>query len=129
MNQTSTRLGSRDRALVALGAVAVLAVMAALQCPALAVEAATRSGLMSAATLLALLCASILIEDLLVQPLRGIASTRGRRAAPGRVDPAYWAGNPTEAALLRAPHTRAAGYPLGCPRKSGKTFPSYSAIQ
>jgi hypothetical protein len=70
MNQTSTRLGARDRALVALGAIAVLAVLAALQCPALAVEATTRSGLMSAATLLALLCVSILVEDLLVQPLR-----------------------------------------------------------
>lgn len=68
--KTSTRLGARDRALVALGALAVLAVLAALQCSALAVEAATRSGLTSAATLLAVLCASILVEDLLVQPLR-----------------------------------------------------------
>lgn len=70
MNQTSTQLGARDRALVALGAIAVLAVLAALQCPSLGVEATTRSGLLSAATLLALLCVSILIEDLLVQPLR-----------------------------------------------------------
>ncbi len=70
MNQTSTRLGARDRALVALGAIAVLAVLAALQCPALAVEATTRSGLLSAATLLALLCVSILIEDLLAPLLR-----------------------------------------------------------
>ncbi len=82
MNQTSTRLGARDRALVALGAVAVLAVMAALQCPALAVEASTRGGLMSVATLLALLCASILIEDLLVQPLRATLRRRLARGAP-----------------------------------------------
>jgi DMSO/TMAO reductase YedYZ heme-binding membrane subunit len=84
MNQTSTRLGARDRALVAFGAIAVLAVLAALQCPALAVEAATRSGLMSAATLLALLCVSILVEDLLVQPLRA-ALRRLAHSAPGLV--------------------------------------------
>ena len=81
MNPTSTRLGARDRALVALGAIAVLAVLAALQCPALAGEAATRSGLMSAATLLALLCVSILVEDLLVQPLRA-ALRRLAHSAP-----------------------------------------------
>lgn len=66
---------------MALGALAMLAVLAALQCSALAVEAATRSGLMSAATPLALLCASILVEDLLVQPLRA-ALRRLARSEP-----------------------------------------------
>lgn len=70
MTRTSSRLGTRDRFLLALGAAALLVVMAALQCPALEFDAGFRGGLMSATTLLALLCVSILIEDLLVQPLR-----------------------------------------------------------
>jgi hypothetical protein len=67
-------LTGRDRLLLSAGAVAMLGVLVALQCPALSVDESLRAALASAATLLANLCAAILLQDLLAPTLRRLSA-------------------------------------------------------
>lgn len=96
----SNRLTSRQRVLLALSAFALLAVMGMLQCASLSVDNATRSALELLAGGLALLCASMLIEDAVGDRLLTVA-----RRALARSRVAYCVGNPRKTASLRAPAT------------------------
>lgn len=94
----SIRLTSRQHVLLALSAFALLAVMGMLQCASLSVDNATSSALELLVGGLALLCASMLIEDVVGDRLRNVAR---RALARGWV--AYKVGNPGKTASLRAP--------------------------
>lgn len=65
----TNRLTSAQRIALAAGALAPLLAVAIAQCPLLAVDVATRGVLALTAAGLALLCVSILLEDIVVRPL------------------------------------------------------------
>lgn len=66
---SNSRLSSRDRLLLTIGALATLAVLGALQCAALSVDQSLRATLSLLATTLAALCAAILLQDALAPAL------------------------------------------------------------
>ena len=65
----TNRLTSAQRIALATGGLATLLAMVMAQCPLLAVDVATRGVLALTAAGLALLCVSILLEDIVVRPL------------------------------------------------------------
>ena len=67
---SSAKLTGRDYVKLGIAAIASLAVLVAAQCPALSVGDEARSVLAIAAAGLSLLCVAILLEDLIVSPLR-----------------------------------------------------------
>lgn len=70
---SNSRLSSRDRLLLSIGAVAMLAVLGALQCAALSVDESLRALLSLSASSLAALCAAILLQDAIAPALAGAA--------------------------------------------------------
>lgn len=65
----TNRLTFEQRIALAAGALATLLAVVMAQCPLLAVDVATRGVLALTAAGLALLCVSILLEDIVVRPL------------------------------------------------------------
>jgi len=79
---SNSRLSSRDRLLLSIGAFAMLAVLGALQCAALSVDQSLRTTLFLCASSLAALCAAILLQDALAPALGWAArQLRSARAA------------------------------------------------
>ena len=68
-------LAVRQRLMLALGALVMLVVASMFQCAALAVGHGAREGLTLFALGLSVLCVSLLIEDLLVRPVRNALRT------------------------------------------------------
>jgi hypothetical protein len=66
---SNSRLSSRDRLLLSIGAVAMLAVLGALQCAAFSVDESLRALLSVSASTLAALCAAILLQDAIAPAL------------------------------------------------------------
>lgn len=78
---SNSRLSSRDRLLLSICAVMMLAVLGALQCAALSVDQSLRVLLSVSASSLASLCAAILLQDALA-PALAVATGWLRRAHP-----------------------------------------------
>jgi hypothetical protein len=75
-----TRLANSKRLLLVTCAVSALLVFLAAQCPGLSVDNAVRAALLLSAGTLAVLCASVLLEDTLVHPLlHRLRAFRARR--------------------------------------------------
>lgn len=67
------RRAARQRVLLALGAILMIALAGMFQCASLGLVASTREVLVAFAQVLSVLCVSLLIEDLAVRPLRDAA--------------------------------------------------------
>lgn len=75
------RLAAPARALLALGAVLMLAAAGMFQCPALALGGTGREALTLLAQALSLLCVAVLVEDLWATPLRAAFRAAAARLA------------------------------------------------
>lgn len=75
---SNSRLSSRDRLLLSIGSIAMLAVLGALQCAALSVDESLRAVLSLCASSLAALCAAVLLQDALA-PVSAAAVSAFRR--------------------------------------------------
>jgi hypothetical protein len=77
----STRLAASQRLLLVACALSALLVFLAAQWPTLSVDNAARTALLLAAGGVAMLCASVLLEDMLVHPLlQRLRAARARQS-------------------------------------------------